>query len=198
MSFYTGRYVQSHGATWNGIRIESGRADARATICAPGRADRPGGQDAHARGSAKAWSGCGIDPNSIIGVRVSECGFDPFDRDDGLHAAARTAAMTTGKAALQALPQRQGLCRATIPGTTVPTRHEGEGNALASGWAMRQCAQAGARYGGGCRDPLHDPPRHGVHRPRPARTPWCVHLSYIKPHWPYVAPAPYNDMYDGR
>ena len=25
--------------------------------------------------------------------------------------------------------------------------------------------------------------------------PWCVHLSYIKPHWPYVAPAPYHAMY---
>ena len=26
-------------------------------------------------------------------------------------------------------------------------------------------------------------------------TPWCLHLSYIKPHWPYIAPAPYNEMY---
>jgi arylsulfatase A-like enzyme len=25
--------------------------------------------------------------------------------------------------------------------------------------------------------------------------PWCLHLSYIKPHWPYIAPAPYNAMY---
>ncbi|MEL7115738.1 MAG: sulfatase-like hydrolase/transferase, partial [Pseudomonadota bacterium] len=25
--------------------------------------------------------------------------------------------------------------------------------------------------------------------------PWCCHLSYIKPHWPYIAPAPYHDMY---
>ncbi|MGK7729611.1 sulfatase-like hydrolase/transferase, partial [Marinovum sp. F03] len=25
--------------------------------------------------------------------------------------------------------------------------------------------------------------------------PWCLHVSYIKPHWPYVAPAPYHDMY---
>jgi arylsulfatase A-like enzyme len=25
--------------------------------------------------------------------------------------------------------------------------------------------------------------------------PWLCHLSYIKPHWPYMAPAPYNDMY---
>ncbi|MFK7805928.1 MAG: sulfatase-like hydrolase/transferase [Anaerolineae bacterium] len=26
-------------------------------------------------------------------------------------------------------------------------------------------------------------------------TPWCVHLSYIKPHWPYHVPAPYHNMY---
>ena len=25
--------------------------------------------------------------------------------------------------------------------------------------------------------------------------PWLLHLSYIKPHWPYVAPAPYAGMY---
>jgi arylsulfatase A-like enzyme len=25
--------------------------------------------------------------------------------------------------------------------------------------------------------------------------PWLLHLSYIKPHWPYIAPAPYHDMY---
>ena len=28
--------------------------------------------------------------------------------------------------------------------------------------------------------------------------PWCLHLSYIKPHWPYIAPAPYNDMYSAK
>ncbi|MBT4777932.1 MAG: sulfatase-like hydrolase/transferase, partial [Rhodobacteraceae bacterium] len=25
--------------------------------------------------------------------------------------------------------------------------------------------------------------------------PWLCHLSYIKPHWPYMAPAPYHNMY---
>ena len=25
--------------------------------------------------------------------------------------------------------------------------------------------------------------------------PWCLHLSYIKPHWPYIVPAPYHAMY---
>jgi arylsulfatase A-like enzyme len=28
-----------------------------------------------------------------------------------------------------------------------------------------------------------------------ADQPWCLHLSYIKPHWPYIAPAPYHAMY---
>ena len=26
-------------------------------------------------------------------------------------------------------------------------------------------------------------------------SPWCLHLSYIKPHWPYVAPDPYHRLY---
>ena len=25
--------------------------------------------------------------------------------------------------------------------------------------------------------------------------PWFLHLSYIKPHWPYIAPAPYHNMF---
>ena len=28
--------------------------------------------------------------------------------------------------------------------------------------------------------------------------PWVLHLSYVKPHWPYIAPAPYHDMYSAR
>jgi arylsulfatase A-like enzyme len=28
--------------------------------------------------------------------------------------------------------------------------------------------------------------------------PWLLHLSYIKPHWPYVVPAPYAGMYAPR
>ena len=26
-------------------------------------------------------------------------------------------------------------------------------------------------------------------------TPWLCHVSYIKPHWPYIVPAPYHDMF---
>src|SRR5260370_10596185 len=24
---------------------------------------------------------------------------------------------------------------------------------------------------------------------------WCMHLAYIKPHWPYIAPGTYASMY---
>ena len=26
-------------------------------------------------------------------------------------------------------------------------------------------------------------------------SPWFLHLSYVKPHWPYMAPAPYHALY---
>jgi len=28
-----------------------------------------------------------------------------------------------------------------------------------------------------------------------AKGPWCAHVSYIKPHWPYIVPAPYHNMF---
>ncbi len=28
-----------------------------------------------------------------------------------------------------------------------------------------------------------------------AKGPWCAHVSFIKPHWPYIVPSPYHDMY---
>jgi arylsulfatase A-like enzyme len=30
----------------------------------------------------------------------------------------------------------------------------------------------------------------------PDPEPWCAHLSYLRPHPPYLAPAPYHDLYD--
>jgi arylsulfatase A-like enzyme len=30
---------------------------------------------------------------------------------------------------------------------------------------------------------------------RQGDTPWAMHLSYVKPHWPYMVPAPYHNKY---
>ena len=104
----------------------------------------------------------GIDPQSIIGVRVSECGFDPYDRDDG------TACVRTGRplrpahAPLQCLPQRQGLCgRQSLARLRQCRGRRGQCACVWLGDAPR--AQARARRGGGFRDALHDAARDGVH-----------------------------------
>ena len=84
MSAYTGRYVRSHGSTWNGMPLRVGEptlgdhlreAGARAVLVGK----------THMRADAEGMAWLGISPESEIGVRVSECGFDPFERDDGLH-----------------------------------------------------------------------------------------------------------------
>ena len=35
-----------------------------------------------------------------------------------------------------------------------------------------------------------------LEQPRRGEEPWCAHLSYLRPHPPYVAPEPYHDMFD--
>lgn len=31
---------------------------------------------------------------------------------------------------------------------------------------------------------------------QPAGAPWCAHISFLRPHPPFVVPAPFNEMYD--
>jgi len=84
MSTYTGRYVHAHGASWNFVPLKAGEM----TI---GDHLRPQGVKTvligktHMRADIAGMVRLGIEPNSHIGVRISECGFDPFERDDGIH-----------------------------------------------------------------------------------------------------------------
>jgi len=32
-------------------------------------------------------------------------------------------------------------------------------------------------------------------RPDAGDASWCLHLSYLRPHWPYLAPAPYHNLF---
>ncbi len=40
----------------------------------------------HMAADAEGMARLGLDPDSIIGARVAECGFDVFERDDGMRA----------------------------------------------------------------------------------------------------------------
>ena len=120
MSFYTGRYVQSHGASWNGFPLKVGEMTMGDYL-------RPLGLDAvlvgktHMQADSEGMQRLGIDPDSVIGVRVAECGFDPYERDDGLHAIGPMAVMIRACRATTVI-STSAATSATIPGTTGPMR----------------------------------------------------------------------------
>ena len=83
MSFYTGRYCHSHGATWNRIPLRVGEQTMGDHL-------RDHGMDCwlvgktHMKADEEGMRRLGIPADSIIGVRTEQCGFDVWERDDGM------------------------------------------------------------------------------------------------------------------
>ena len=68
MSFYTGRYMQSHGSNWNGIPLKVGELTMGDYLRPLGVATVLVGKT-HMAADREGMSRLGIDPTSIIGVR---------------------------------------------------------------------------------------------------------------------------------
>ena len=192
MSFYTGRYVQSHGAAWNGYPLKVGEMTLGDYLRPLGVQTVLVGKT-HMRADKEGMQRLGIDPNSIIGVRVSECGFDPYERDDGLHAVGPEGRYDPQNPRYNRYLNEKGYV-GDNPWHDWANSAQGEGNALASGWAMRH-ARKPARVKEEDAETPYMTRRAMDFIAEAGEEPWCLHLSYIKPHWPYVAPAPYNQMY---
>jgi arylsulfatase A-like enzyme len=192
MSFYTGRYVQSHGASWNGFPLKVGEMTMGDYL-------RPLGVETvlvgktHMEPDTEGMARLGIDPQSIIGVRVAECGFDPYERDDGLHAFGPDGRYDPRVPRYNSYLNEKGYA-GDNPWHDWANAADGEGNRLASGWAMRHARKA-ARVAEEDSETPYMTRRAMDYIAQAGDTPWCLHLSYIKPHWPYIAPAPYNTMY---
>lgn len=192
MSFYTGRYMQSHGSNWNGIPLKVGELTMGDYLRPLGVATVLVGKT-HMAADREGMSRLGIDPTSIIGVRVSECGFDPYERDDGLHARGPDGGYDGHQPRYNQYLNAKGY-PGDNPWHDFANAAQGEGNALASGWAMRN-ARKPARVEEEDSETPYMTRRAMEFIDESGQKPWCLHLSYIKPHWPYIAPAPYNDMY---
>ena len=83
MSFYTGRYASSHGAQWNGYPLRVGEMTLGDHLRAAGVETWLLGKT-HMKPDTAGMARLGIDPDSTIGRRQAECGFDVWVRDDGL------------------------------------------------------------------------------------------------------------------
>ncbi len=194
MCFYTGRYAQSHGAEWNGFPLRVGEKTLGDHLRAEGMDCYLIGKT-HMRADTEGMQRLGVDPDSIIGVRTAECGFDPYVRDDGM-----VPEGPDGSYDGRVSPYNEWLKQQGYPGDNPWADHANAGirdGQIASGWLMKNAGlQANIREDDSETPWLTDRALDFMaEHEGPEAKPWCAHLSYIKPHWPYIVPAPYHDMY---
>lgn len=190
MSFYTGRYASSHGAQWNGFPLRVGEHTLGDHL-------RRAGMDAwligktHMKADAEGMERLGLAPDSVIGARQSECGFDVWVRDDGLWAFGPDGFYDERRS-----PYNEYLKSKGYDGENPWSDYANAGVAggeKASGW-MFENADKPANI----REEDSETPwltSETLKFMPQAKAPWCAHVSYIKPHWPYIVPAPYHALY---
>ena len=189
MSFYTGRYVRSHGSTWNGFPLRVGEPTLGDHLREIGIKCTLVGKT-HMTPDHGGMKRLGIEPESEIGALVSECGFEVFVRDDGTN--------HSDYPNRHAEDYDQYLRGHGMDGknpweewANTAVGHNGE---LCSGWVLENASLA-ARVPREHSETAWLTTRGIEFIEEQGDQPWFCHLSYIKPHWPYLAPAPYNDMY---
>jgi arylsulfatase A-like enzyme len=194
MCFYTGRYVSSHGAAWNGIPLRVGEM----TI---GDHLREAGRDAfvigktHMRVDAKGLARLGLAPDSVIGARVAECGFDIWLRDDGLWGKGPDGDYDERDSPYNQYLRDKGYESENPWHDFANAGIDEEGN-IASGWIYGNShLQANIREEDSETPWLTREAIKFLEDKKKSKTPWMCHVSYVKPHWPYIAPAPYHEMY---
>ncbi len=191
MSFYTGRYVRSHGSTWNGFPLRVGEPTLGDHLRELGVTCSLVGKT-HMTPDVEGMKRLGITPESTIGALVSECGFNVFVRDDGTN----SSEYPNRHAEDYDQYLRDHGMDGDNPWEEWANTAIGPDGELRSGWLLENAPYA-ARV----------PKEHSetawlttrgieyIEAQNQTDEPWLCHLSYIKPHWPYLVPAPYNDMY---
>ncbi len=192
MSTYTGRYVHSHGASWNGIPLKVGELTMGDHL-------RKVGMDCwlvgktHMRADAEGMARLGLEPDSLIGARVAECGFDVFERDDGMLPEGPDGFYDPdGAKEYNKFLKTKGYESDNPWHDFANSGLDADGNVL-SGWFLKNSAEPANIAEEDSETPYLT--SRGMDFMQQAKEAWCCHLSYIKPHWPYIVPEPYATMF---
>jgi arylsulfatase A-like enzyme len=186
MSFYTGRTVFSHGATWNFVPLPIGE-------CTLGDYLRPHGirvavaGKTHMTADEEGLARLGLNRSTTIGLSVSEGGFVPFERDDG-------EPMPPGAARTYNDWLREHGYAGDDPWNDYANSAMGPDGQILSGWSLRNSGHP-VRVEEPHSETAYIAGRGLDFIRECGAQPWLLHLSFIKPHWPYVAPAPYHAMF---
>ncbi len=190
MSAYTGRYVSSHGSSYNGYPLRVGEQTLGDHLREGGTACWLIGKT-HMKADVAGMARLGLTPDSVIGARQAECGFDIWCRDDGLWAEGPDGPYDTGRSPYNAYLTSKGY-----PGDNPWADFANAGvlgDEMASGWFMQNAGRPANITEQDSETPWLT--SQAMEFMADATGPWVTHVSYIKPHWPYIVPAPYHDMY---
>jgi len=188
MSFYTGRYMASHGSTYNGVPLNVGEQTLGDHMRELGVVTGLIGKT-HMAADQAGLKRLGVDPAGMEGVLASQCGFEPWERDDGLH----PDNGADPNLAYNQFLRQQGY-DGPNPWHSWANSGTSEDGTVESGWLLRN-AHLPSRVKKEHSETAYMTDRAMAKISELGETPWCLHLSYIKPHWPYIAPSPYHNMY---
>lgn len=189
MSTYTGRYVASHGSTWNFVPLAVNTPTMGDHLREAGLRVAVVGKT-HVVGDRKGMARLGIDPKTPDGILIDHGGFEPYARDDGV--------VPDAKLKVQDPPFNRYLINLGYSGPNAWHDHAnsalGPSGETLSGWQMRHSALP-ARIPDAHSETAWTTDRAIDFIREQGDEPWCLHVSYIKPHWPYIASKPYNSMF---
>lgn len=192
MCFYTGRYASSHGAHWNGFPLRVGEMTMGDHL-------RKAGMDAwligktHMKADSEGMARLGLSPDSIIGARQAECGFDTWIRDDGLWGLGPDGWYDEKRSPYNEYLKSKGY-ESENPWADFANAGI-DGDKVASGWIFRNADKPANIKETDSETPWLTRKTIEFMDAMQGKGPWCAHVSYIKPHWPYIVPAPYHDMF---
>jgi arylsulfatase A-like enzyme len=185
MSYYTGRYPISHGATWNRVPLSVGEVTLGEYLQGHGLALALAGKT-HVMPDHDGMARLAIDGQTELGTFLERGGFVEIDRYDGHHAPG-------GESGYPAFLRAHGYDSADPWTDYVIAGIDAQGQ-VHSGWHMRN-VHLPARVREEHSETAYMTDQAIRFMREQGSRPWVLHLSYVKPHWPYMAPSPYHAMY---
>ncbi len=189
MSTYTGRYVSSHGSASNFAPLRIGERNIGHHLNPLGVRTMLVGKT-HIVADQEGMRRLGVEPTSAIGVHHTQAGFEVVERDDGVH----PDSMVKDNLPYNEYLKSRGHTEDNNPWHWAANSVETE-NGVRSGFFNDEVNRPARVSDEESETPYMTRKAIDFLSEDDGEKPWLLHLSYIKPHWPYVAPAPYNDMY---
>ncbi len=187
-SFYSGRYMSSHGVMGNEDAMQVDEKMLADYLRPLGYRTAVVGKT-HSHKNRSVLKSLGVDMTSEYAKASQTGGFEPYESHEGLYPDPILPEFHGYTDYLRSL----GYDAENPWDRCANSGLDADGN-LHSGWRLRS-----SKYPAAINEE-HSETAFITQRAMDfmAQTtdqPWCLHLSYIKPHWPVIAPAPYHQIY---